>query len=543
MTEFQVDNPTTKSTNAWNLLDYGKRVEFPSTDPAVLEIWAYTDRMSYRAGDTVALHVHTTANTFHLEVFRDGPERVVVLEQEGVRGFPQETPANAFEIGCDWDKTTEFVVDPSWQSGVYVAILKAVDEDGIGIEREAFFVVRTLDDRPNKIVFVLPTPTYVAYNDWGGANAYRSIQDGQMTDIPSPTLSLNRPWARGIVRLPKGAPRYSDFVAQPPGGIGRYPWIEWALAYGYSRHYADAGWANYDRPFAMWLERAGHKIDYLTLHDLHDDPSSLDNYALMVITGHDEYWTAKMRDAVDAFVSAGGNLARFGGNFLWQVRYGDETRTQICYKAPNDDPVFDTDDAHLTSTMWDAEIVNRPGAQTVGLSGLSGVYARLPGAAPRHSGALTVYKPEHWVFEDTDLYYADNFGGGPSNIVSFEVDGADYQFKSGRPYPTGRDGVDLEFEILAMTPTGGAFEEQRTQAPVNAPADEIEGMGQISMSIDLSFEELSATGSCAMGLLDKGKGLIFCAGCSEWVSGLIHRDVFVEQITQNVISRLADAKK
>ena len=54
--------------------------------------------------------------------------------------------------------------------------------------------------------------------------------------------------ARGFIRLPKGAPRYIDTPRMEPGGMTRYPWLEWAFAYNYSRHYPDSGWTTYDHP-------------------------------------------------------------------------------------------------------------------------------------------------------------------------------------------------------------------------------------------------------------------------------------------------------
>ena len=99
----------------------------------------------------------------------------------------------------------------------------------------------------------------------------------------------------------------------------RYPWLEWAFAYDYSRHYCDSGWATFDYPFARWAEEEGFRLDFLTQYDLHGDPGCLEPYRVAVIVGHDEYWSWQMRDAVDAFVDGGGNVARFAGNFLWQI--------------------------------------------------------------------------------------------------------------------------------------------------------------------------------------------------------------------------------
>ena len=46
--------------------------EGPSADPEALEIWGYTDRPSYAPGETVSLHVSTTAPSWGFEVWRDG---------------------------------------------------------------------------------------------------------------------------------------------------------------------------------------------------------------------------------------------------------------------------------------------------------------------------------------------------------------------------------------------------------------------------------------------------------------------------------------
>ena len=47
----------------------------------------------------------------------------------------------------------------------------------------------------------------------------------------------------------------------------------------------------------------------------------LDGYDLVLSVGHDEYWSAGQRNAVEAHVQRGGNFASFSGNTMfWQVR-------------------------------------------------------------------------------------------------------------------------------------------------------------------------------------------------------------------------------
>ena len=489
-------------------------------------------------GDDVKLLVHTTAAKFSITVYRDGKERIVVYSKENISGKQQITPENAFEEGCNWQDVENIKTGKDWLSGVYVIILKTQDDDGNFMEREAFFVLRSANPgRDTSIVFILSTGTYTAYNDWGGANHYRRIEDGIPTDNPAPKLSLERPMARGFIRLPKGAPRYIDTPRMEPGGMTRYPWLEWAFAYNYSRHYPDSGWETYDHPFVQWAETEGYRLDFLNQYDLHADPTCLEPYSVAIIVGHDEYWTWEMRDAVDNFVDGGGNIARFAGNFFWQTRMENDAKTQVCYKVAGDDPQSKSDNKHLTTTSWDAEIVGRLCTETLGLTGFGGVYTRFGSASPRASGGLTVYRPEHWVFENTDLYYADQFGDAPSYIASFEVDGLDYTFRNGLPYPTHKDGAPESLEILAMAPTAGIYESTRHDHLVNARQEDVEPVFENTAWAYEITEGDMAYGSAMMAVFNRGKGTVFNVGCCEWVSGLIHQDYFVEQITHNVLNR------
>ena len=151
----------------------------------------------------------------------------------------------------------------------------------------------------------------------------------------SPLLSLERPWERGLVIKPEGAVREvheHDVERILPGWAPRLPEGEWAYYWGYSKWCTSAGWAAYDRHFAVWAEENGYGIEYLTQQDLHYRGDLLGRYKCVVVVGHDEYWNWEMRDALDEFIEKGGKLARFGGNFIWQVRLENGGQTQVCYK-------------------------------------------------------------------------------------------------------------------------------------------------------------------------------------------------------------------
>lgn len=259
---------------------------------------------------------------------------------------------------------------------------------------------------------VRPTSTWGEYKDWGGASSCIGVDgDGNQA---SPILQVQRPWTRGMVWLPDGAPRVAAAPVPDPQSAPRYHVKVRAWSHRFGYFFAASGWAQYDRHFVTWAQNEGIAFDMICLTDLHFRSEILSRYNALVIVGHDEYWSRPMRDHVDAFVDRGGRLARFGGNFLWQVRLEDAGRIQVCYKgrASTDDPVRGTDQAHLLTDVWESRHVNYLGATTVGLNGAQGIYASWAGFAPRGCNGLTAYRPNHRTFDGTELGYGygDVFG-------------------------------------------------------------------------------------------------------------------------------------
>jgi len=343
------------------------------------------------------------------------------------------------------------------------------------------------------------------------------------------------------MQLPQGAPRKPHRYAVRAGDIPRYPPIEFAYCRGYSKWYANAGWATYERHFAHWAERNGYRLDYATQQELHFNPELLADYQCIVMLGHDEYWSREMRLNIENYMQAGGHFARFGGNFCWQIRLEDGGQTQVCYKdsAASADPVRDSEQAHLLTSVWEDPAVGWPGAQTVGLNALQGIYANVGHIAPRQGGAFTVYRPEHWALADTQLNFGDQFGG-PARIFGYEVDGLDYQIHQGLPVPTGKDGALPNTEILAMGLAGNLEIDHGnpgTQLYYGAAAD-IPGISQCRYGDDSQpLQQAACRGNGMIIHAPFGDGELFNAGSSEWVAGLQHRDLDTQQIPHNVLRR------
>lgn len=514
--------------------------EKPGMDGARGEIWGYSDRFSYRPGETVRLQVSATAQRFSIEIIRDGGNETKVFEQHGIACRWQDTPEQCSVDGCGWETAFEFAIGTDWPSGAYRLTLTAEGRDGQPIRYHHLIIVAPPPGNgTGRILQVAATGTWLAYNTWGGSNHYEGIT-GPNRNQYSPTVSIERPWCRGFVVLPTQAPRVPHGISMPPKTVPRYPHMEWAYATGHSKKYTSAGWASYDSHFFRFAERAGYSIDLASQHDLHFSPEILEGYDCAVFVGHDEYWTWEMRDAVDTYVERGGHAARFAGNFMWQTRLEDEGRRQVCYKyrARAEDPVYKSGDVRRATNSWEAPEIDRPGAETFGLNATRGLYAGWGGCAPRGARGFPVYRPDHWAFAGTGLYYGDLLGAD-SHVFGYEVDGLEHEIRGGLPYPTAGSGAPDGLQILAV----GMASQVEESADI-AAQDQFLGDEDGRFSAEALFGEASDANldkvKRSNGMIvsfPRGKGEIFHAGSCEWVAGLLRQDPMVERVTANVLDR------
>ncbi len=504
-----------------------------------LEIWAYSDRLSYQPGDTVRLHVSSNGETWSVCVRRDDVSSTPVHQQNNLICEHLETPHDCSINGCDWPVTHEFMVGCEWPSGVYLVTLTTWRQQET-VEEHHLIVVRRAADKPaSSMLLLCATPTWVAYNCWGGSNAYEGLC-GPGGDQFSPRLSLQRPWTRGFCKLPPGAPRAIPEQPPAPGTMVRYPYMEWAYAYGFSKKYASAGWASYEKHFADWAERQGYTLDYATLHDLDGEADLLNDYQCVVLVGHDEYWSTNMRNHIDSWVESGGRVARFAGNFMWQVRMENEGQTQVCYKyiSATEDPLVNTSEQHLVTGCWESPEVNRPGSLTFGANASRGIYAGLGLCAGRGAGGYTIYRPDHWSLADTGLGYGDLLGS-QSRIFGYEVDGLDYRIDNGLPEPTGSDSADASISIVGLGLASNVETNQGLWAEEYYLGDHDAHWIAEQVFGGASAENLdrAGRGNGVMIHWQRKAGEVFNAATCEWVMGLSRNDAQVEQVTRNVLNR------
>jgi hypothetical protein len=276
-------------------------------------------------------------------------------------------------------------------------------------------------------------------------------------------------------------------------------------------------YTNYNA-FVAWAEKAGYPLDFVVNNDLEFHPELLRSYKLVLSVGHDEYWSSPMRDHLEAFIAKGGNVAFFSGNVCcWQIRNEDGGAAFTCWKQSfGDDPYYKDRGKHrLLSTLWSHHLVGRPENRMTGVGFLWGGYHLSHGQFMDGSGAFTVERPDYWLFADTGLKRGDAFGG-KDTIVGYECDGCQLERKDGLPVPTGRDGTPADFTILAT-------------APARWHPDDCEWYERW---------QKGRTGHAVLGTYTRG-GTVVTAGTTDWAHGLRGGDKIVQQITRNVLDRLA----
>ena len=436
----------------------------------------YTDALSYAPGDTVRFFISSNLPRYQVRIMRVGLEQRSIHLRENIQGTVHPIPANASTHGCGWPETFSVQVGEDWPTGYYEAFLGApdpADPNGWIEGQTIFFVVRPSQPGRNAdILLQMTTNTYNAYNGWGGHCYYADqSRDGRTV----PRVSFHRP-----------------IVSQ---------------AYQWELH------------FIRWAETHGYRLDYATNADLHERPELLDHYKLVLSVGHDEYWSAPMRDALEAYIARGGKVAFLGGNNVcWQVRFEDDGATMVSYKTRfKDDPLYNPDGPNpLLTTLWGHHLVDRPENELTGVGYLRGGMHLEHGQFMDGSGALTVHRPDHWVFEGAAVKEGDSFGGDHT-IVGYECDGCEFEMVDGRPVPTHRDGTPRTFVILAT-------------APASWPASDVEWYDRW---------EKGRIGAACLGIYTvPGGGTVFTASTTDWVHGLSGGDAVVERVTRNVLDRL-----
>jgi hypothetical protein len=370
-----------------------------TTPQSAGDIEGYASQVSAIVGDTLTLHVSTRASSFHVEAYRMGyyggiGGRLVWQSAEvaGLRQPPPTLTPFTNTIECQWPASLAVTVDGTWPPGAY--LLKLVGATG----EQQFIPLCVRDDTSRAAVVIQQSvTTWQAYNRWGGYSLYYG----------------NRNQALSFTHNPSGG-TYAD----------RARVVSFDRPYDHDWASGAADFVGNELPVIYQAEQLGLDVTYWTDTDLHARPELLDGHRALVSLGHDEYWSAEMRDGATQSVASGVNLAFLGANACYrQVRFEPSPlgpdRHQVCYKSAAEDPLLGQNDA-LVTVNWPEAPVSRPEAQLIGAT-----YQDIDARAD-----LVVTDPGSWVLDGVVLPAGNRLpgvvvgefdryvpgAGGPSNI-------------------------------------------------------------------------------------------------------------------------------
>lgn len=445
------------------------------------EICGYLEAGSVQIGGQLKLHVTSTTSNFDVNIRHAGNANANLQTVSFSGAGNYNTAANSYD-GLNWGSAYSVGIPANWTSGIYEVSFN----NGRGSYSE-FVAIKSAQPGSHSKVLVLDSlPTKLAYSPIGGKSLYGfNSTNGQA----SPQLSMERPTNRGQ-------------------------------------------WAEH-REFVTWLDAQGITYEAASMMDLHRDPSLLSHYNLVVLVGHNEYWSKEMRDNWDSYIATGGNGAIFSGNTMWwQARFSADNKHMICYKNASSDPEYGHDNSRVT-TNWFKSPVNRPENLSTGVSFQHGGYTNYTEGSTQYyvkngtgdtgnNGGFKVADATHWVFAGTGLGNGNVFGRGDGvnsrPIAGYEVDGALFSMNNGKPTVTGEDGTPQNFQILATTPAYA----------INSP----------SLVPGVVYNNHAGQGWGTLGIFQpsSNSGAVFVAPTVDWAEGL--NDPQVGRITKNVIDRL-----
>jgi hypothetical protein len=142
--------------------------------------------------------------------------------------------------------------------------------------------------------------------------------------------------------------------------------------------------------------------------------ANLDQYKLLVLTGHDEYWTDNYRKNIDNFVKSGNSLAVFSGNTNFRRIV---LKNNSVWRDKNTDEFNPTENSIGLACRFGCEPVTDI-AQLDKLENKN-IYFTNKG----HLRGMKVIEHQHPIFQNTNLKNNDFFGRD-SKLIWYEIDGA-----------------------------------------------------------------------------------------------------------------------
>ncbi len=445
---------------------------------------------SVKAGERSEFRVHAVEE-YELELWRYGAEkefvrRIGTFDEHGPRATMQITPDGDYtQTGVEWNKhgyhsktLAQFIEAPD-RSGLYY--LHARDKSG---EFFSFPWVVAPASPQSKVAVLASDITWNAYNSFGGRSNYIHADRFPPTPTINARLELKRYTEKEHRTYDQDeyAPLSLD-RPEPFNHIDEQEQLTDPIAGRQGCHLAAAEWR-----LLGWMERKGHDYDFYSETQFHFGQVPLNEYRVLILSTHPEYWSVAMYERLKRWVfEEGGRLMYLGGNGLnCEVEFLDDHRivyqnTHWSHSEPQYAP-----DGRLYESRFDKRHESE--------ANLLGVVFTFPGimtAAP-----YRVLDAGHWCFAGTGLANGDLFG---EKSLHLRV-------------PGGASGHETD-KVSAQSP-----------ANVHVLA---KGLNPDDGGANMVIHE------------PDGGGAVFSVGSICWPSSVLV-DEAVSQITENVLRRFSE---
>jgi hypothetical protein len=336
---------TTLSEENQNEGHDGWRVERPDTAGSAL----FTGPYSVLPGEKIDFFGANNSGSYDLNLYRlgwyGGKGGRLMYSQEGITApsISKKVDPKTRTTMAAWGPSHALTIPDDWRSGMYMAVATGKN----GSKTISPFWVRS-HERTAPILTSAGLLTYNAYSNVVGLSLY-----GGATSV-----SLDRPLTT-------------------TGGVEETMPLDIA--------------------FLRFLERSGFDSDYMVDVDSQDTEDIYDRRKLIVMSGHHEYYTDRMRQRLHDATNNGINVALMGSNALyWRIRLEDsengKNRIVVCYRNGGD-----PNKENPTGLFRD----------------LGNHEAQFFGAAYDHVidryavDDWVVANPDHWVFKGTGMQQGD----------------------------------------------------------------------------------------------------------------------------------------
>lgn len=277
-----------------------------------VSVTGFARRISYNVGETVEFCIDGSPSAiriFRTGYYSDGKgfrEVGSIVNLNTVQPELQTIPnSNGATSATNWTTTATWTIPQSATSGIYLAMIRNAESTN------AFYVAFVVRDDAASADIIYKTSDLT----WGAAyNHYGT----------------------------KAAPESGANVYGKNTGVGNI--MERSFATSYHRPVITRGtvaqtyWWACELPLIRWLERNGHSVKYISSVDLDKvGRPLLQKGKVFLSSGHDEYWTQPMRDAVEDWRDFDGGKSIFmsGNEVFWRARYEHKANGESimwCYK-------------------------------------------------------------------------------------------------------------------------------------------------------------------------------------------------------------------